>query len=466
MKSIKISVKEYACIDWDIFNHSGMDAKDVPYFKFYLQKSYPQFINHSTARKDGSIPLITKLNKKLYWNGCVGIFHTLYPQDDPKYNITIRIRSRFDAEDKHYFLAALLQSWVEKSTNLAIYGDLTASGTWDEIFDFITVSVFRQQLVKAYETGLFRAYQYFEDNSSRFRGSIDIPRHIRLNTGTNNGRIATRWRDNTPDNSMNHLILHAYNELKQRHPRLVSTLIDGDVCGAILDNLRYLAPSYKNTRPAAVAVKLCQPISNPLYETYENLRCLCLRILDEQGSTFLNEEANLQNSFLFYTPDLWENFIEHQIASKLTSGRPGSQYEVNCLNGMTLRPDFVFFKGNERIVLDAKYKEKWKYFPEALGIEDDIRQCLVYYAVLQADYTGVIIPVDKRMKEQNCKQKISDWDMKKDGSFRVFDVLIPSPTMDSYHLWRKALTENETDAARRIDAFCREIGVCSQEGKQ
>lgn len=466
MKSINIPVAEYAEIEWDPFIRDGMDAQDVPDFVSHLQNIYPPFVNRSSTRKDERIPLVTEFNGKLYWNGCVGIFHTLYPQDDPKYNVTIRIRSRFDTEDKHYFLAALLQSWVEKSTNLANYGDLTASGTWDEIFDFITVSVFRQQLMNAYDAGIFRAYQYFEENSCRFRGSIDIPRHIRLNIGLNNGKVATRYRDNTPDNAMNHLVLHAYNELKQRHPHLVSMLIDGDACGAILDNLRYLAPSYKNTRPAAVAAKLCQPISNPLYETYENLRCLCLRILDDQGSTFLNEEKNLQNSFLFYTPDLWENFIEHHITSKLTSGRPAPQYKVNCLNGMTLRPDFVFFKGNERIVLDAKYKEKWKYFPKSLGIEDDIKQCLVYYAVLQADYTGVIIPVSKRMKEQHCRQKISDWDMKKGGSFRVFDVLIPSSTMDSYQLWREALTENEAEAARRIDAFCRKIGVCSQEGKQ
>lgn len=466
MKPINVPVTEYTEIEWDPFIRDGMDKKDFPDFSSHLQKVCPLFINRSRTREGKKIPLVTEFNGKQYWNGCVGTYHTLYPRDNPKYDITIRICSRFDTEDKHYFLATLLRSWVEKNTNPAKFGDLTASGIWDEIFDFITVSLFRHQLMTAYDAGIFRAYQYFEDNSSRFRGSINIPRHIRLNLGLNNGRVATRWRDNSPDNSMNHLILHAYNELKQRHPYLVSVLIDGDVCGGILDNLRYLAPSHKDTRPASVAAKLCRPISNPLYETYEQLRCLCLRILDEQGSTFLNEEENLQNSFLFYSPDLWENYVERQILSRLISGRPDPQYEVNCLNGMTLRPDFVFFKGNKRIVLDAKYKERWQHFPNALGIGEDLKQCLVYYAVLRADYTGVIIPVSERMKAQNCKQKISDWDTKKDGSFRVFDILIPSSVTDSYHRWCESLSENEADAARRIDALCAEIGVCSREGKQ
>lgn len=466
MKSIKVCVQEYACINWDIFKNKGMHERDAADFSTHLQKVCPSFINRSRTREGERIPLVTEFNGKQRWNGCVGIYHTLYPRDNPKYDVTIRIRSRFDAEDRHYFLAALLKSWVEKNTNLTKYGDLAACGQWDELFDFITVFLFRHQLMNAYEAGIFRAYHYFEDNSSRFRGSIDIPRHIRLNLGLKSGKVATRWRDNTPDNSMNHLILHGYSELKQRHPHLVSVLIDGDVCGGILDNLRYLAPSYKGTRPASVAAKLCQPIPNPLYESYEQLRCLCLRILDEQGSTFLNGEENLQNSFLFYSPDLWENYVERRILSRLTGSHLRSQYQINCLNGITLRPDYVFFKGNNRIVLDAKYKDRWKHFPNALEIGDDLKQCLVYYAVLRADYTGVIIPVIERMKAQNCKQKISDWDTKKDGSFRIFDVLIPSSTLDPYPLWCEALSKNEADAARRIDALCAEIDACTQEGKQ
>lgn len=473
MKPISFSAEDFGIVDFRKFE---LPDAEIPEFKAFLEKYCPQYINHSRSRKDKSIPLAKPdPGNVLRWNGYVGVLHMLYPQEEPKYEVTIRFHSRFDSDKKHYFLAALLQSWLENSVNSVSFDDVVTNASWDEIFDFMSVAVFRKQLMDAYETGIYRGYRYFEDNSDRLRGSIDIPRHIRLNLGMNNGKIAMRYRENTPDNAMNHLILHTYNELKQRHPRLVSALIEGDSCGTVLESLRYLAPSYRKTGPAAVAAKLRQPISNPLYGAYELLRGTCLRILEEQGAPVIQDGEDREDSILFYAPDLWENFIERRILSRLDGVKVDPQYEEPCLDGrMTSRPDFVLSKGGGRIVLDAKYKKLWRGFSNMKSLEDhekkvletDIKQCLVYYTVLQAAYSGIIFPAQAPMGTHNFKAAFSQYDpqRKKGGSFRVFGVLLPED--GNYQQWRKALTESEKDTARNIQALCEEIGASAREETQ
>ena len=456
MKQIPLSTADFGVVD---FEKAGVEAADVPGLEQFLLNYRPRYINHSSERYDGSIPLVFRDQKKqLHWNGSVGVFRMLYPQDQPKYDLNIRSYSGFDTKDKHYFLAALLQSWLENSGNSANFDDMVTGASWDEIFDFMSVAVFRRQLMDAYETGIYRGYQYFEDNSDRLRGSIDVSRHIRLNLGMRNGKIAMRYRKNTPDNAMNHLILHTYDELKQRHPGLVSALIVGDACGAVLENLRYLAPSYSKTEPVAVAAKLRQPISNPLYDTYELLRGTCLHILEEQGVPVFEEGEERENTILFYSPDLWENFIDHRILSRLTGIKLETQLRLLGFHEqMELRPDFVLFGGIGRIVLDAKYKKEWGQFPSIEGLKDDIRQCLVYQTAVQAAYSGIIFPAQKRKKDGDCKTRFSQFDHRKDGSFRVFDVLLPQDRNSSYQHWREALDAEEAHTAGCIDALFREL---------
>lgn len=469
-----VLIRAADCDDVDVsLKNTELDSKEIRELKAYFSQYYPQYINHSESRWDGSIPLtFTDPKGVLRWNGCVGVLHLQYPQQKPKYDLTIHFRSRFDEEEKHYFLAALLHSWLESSADSLRIDRISASGAWDEIFDFMSVAVFRKQLMEAVQTGVYRAYQYFGDHSDRLRGCIDVPRHIRLNLGMQNGKIAMRYRENTPDNAVNHLILHTYARLKQRFPEQVSLLIEADASGAALRDLRYLAPSWEKTDPAAVAAKLQKPIPNPLYDAYERLRDTCLRILSEQGVLGLRRGTGREDSLLFYAPDLWENYLYGQILSKVKNVATDGQYALRAMNGhLNLRPDFVLSAGGRRLVLDAKYKELWETFPKenrlpkASIYADDIKQCLIYQMLLPASGSGILYPATNWERNTDRRIHICENDPQKAGSFHTFGVRLPKCGEFSYQQWREALAAEEARTAGNIAEFCRELGVYDRQGQ-
>ena len=89
-----------------------------------------------------------------------------------------------DPKTKSYFAATLLTHGEIDNFNDSVYCSNNA------LFDFLLVDILFKQIKEANPKGLFRTYRRFEKNDDRLKGTIDISRHIRLNAGQNNGKVA------------------------------------------------------------------------------------------------------------------------------------------------------------------------------------------------------------------------------------------------------------------------------------
>ena len=59
-----------------------------------------------------------------------------------------------------------------------------------------------------------------------------------MNLGMDNGRVAYSYRENTVDNMLNHLILAAFDYLKEKYPYIVDNNVDDEML-AELNHLKY-----------------------------------------------------------------------------------------------------------------------------------------------------------------------------------------------------------------------------------
>ena len=160
---------------------------------------------------------------KGYFCGVVGVIRKsmnikLEDENDKsvQFNITLQIKSRLDVNrenevSKPYFLSTmLLRDKLKLSDN-------TIPSNEDEIFDYLLLFWFIEQLEKGRIKGYYKTYRRFEGNDDKVKGILDIARHIRLNMGQKNGRIAYAYRENTINNYLNQLIVVAYKHLKNKY---------------------------------------------------------------------------------------------------------------------------------------------------------------------------------------------------------------------------------------------------------
>lgn len=376
-------------------------------------------LNTSDNRESSSRPkLYTTFNKERYFGGIVGIlkkkdFKTdavLIPQDS-SCDITLQISSRMD-KSKPYFLATMLLN--EKIR----FNDDTVPNNEEEIFDYLLLFWFKNHLQEAFLKGYFRTYVRFEKNDDRLRGSIDFSRHIRLNLGQKNGKIAYSYRDNTVNNYMNQLIIASYEYLNKKYPDIVADNFDNNQdLRSIITNLR-TAIGYQNYTSYQLILRNLKPIAHPYYTEYENLRKTCLKILRNEGiSLFDGNSDDSVKSILFYLPDLWEDYLQRQMEKFLSDKEIllACQEEIRVFGyespsevqyKQNTYPDYVFYdikgKGKEPVpffVLDAKFQPSWKesiYGKKGIPHDhlDDYDKAIRDMVTIDAKATGIIFPAE------------------------------------------------------------------------
>lgn len=396
------------------------------------------------------------------------------------FDIEIQIRSRMDADCNAYFINTLL-----------CYGDLSVHEAdvyfnMDSMFDFILIDVLAIRVKKAIAKGFYRTYQRFERNNDRLKGNIDIARHIRVNSGQDNGAIAYTFRENTVNNSFNQLLLLAYRCVKEKYPELVERKIDSDIVLAdYFSKLKYQVELGRNN-VQRIILENAMPISHPYYTEFEDVRNVCLQILRDEGVSLFDANTGEINGFLFYLPDLWEDYLEKIMQEKLDRkykivSQPPNGFMQNmrgnaysCLS----RPDFIFKtekEDNYMFMLDAKFKPTWQL---ALGgtklaeyCAEDINKCLRDMVVANTNGTGVIFPYSYDMGDQSIreatrellqndhiyKRKISKYN---DNYFYVFPVGIPKINSKSdYAIWKQEFDENINIFLDEIYTVIKEIDV-------
>ena len=398
--------------------------------------------------------------------GYVGVVRKrIYRYAEKEYDITLQIKSRFDKGSKPYFLETMLLDTFEE--NYIKENDLRIND--DNFFDFLLVYLFKNAVTEASRKGVYRKYCRFEGNNSRLKGSIDIARHIRLNMGMQNGRIAYSYRENTIDNPLNRLIYAAHKRLKERfsnNPTTMSLLDSSGITNYL--NILHSSMDLYSTNVKTILPQNLQPIAHPYYTEYEKLRQVCLKVFHDEYLTLFDPDQDSEaDTILLYIPTLWENYLKNQFA-RYDLGIVEAQKERNYFYELsdpdknerltskpdfilTSRPDFVFYKDNKDyeddkpfMILDAKFKPNWgkcmKSPPDYSRFDDnDFNKCLRDMIIFETNRTGVIFPA----YEKDTKTIYKECCIIENKYFYMHAVKVPESSDDTtYEEWHSAFTEN------------------------
>lgn len=344
-------------------------------------------------------------------------------------SVNLRIDSRFDSKsedqnNKSFFAATMLTYGNIGHINV----DQVICDN-NNLFDCLLVAVLSQALEKAYYKGIYKTYRQFESNNEKLKGSIDIARHIKLNAGMNNGKIACRFRENTVNNYLNILIYKTYEYAKLRYPEVTKSRIENNArLRPLFDTLRYEVDAYSIPLKTVIS-KNMDPIAHPFFSEYELVRKTCLKLLRGEGVSIFEDSNNTVNGFLYYLPDLWEDYLNKVFDKALywvdengdrclkdlyTDSQATQGYISNISNEKNenpflcvARPDFVFYELGDnknrknKLILDAKMKPAaYGFFAgeECSGdirgtLVSDVDKCLRDMLVFNAEKgTGVVFP--------------------------------------------------------------------------
>lgn len=323
---------------------------------------------------------------------------------------------------KSYFAAMLLTHGEIDNFNDSVYCSNNA------LFDFLLVDVLFRQIKEARPKGFFRTYRRFEGNDDRLKGTIDIARHIRLNAGQKNGKVAYSYRANTVNNYLNVLILKAFTYVKKKYPGLVNRKLDKETTVRDFFNaLCYEVNEQEVSLQKAISNNL-KPISHPYYKEYEAVRVTCLRILRNDSISIFDSTNGEVNGFLYYAPDLWEDYLKSCFdvckGELAVSAQDSKKYIAKSNSDgylftsrpdflCTSMPDFSFYNrnGEAMLILDAKLRPVWQYiisneslfqrkYRKEFGLSEDIDKCIRDMVVLGTNSTGVVFPMDESWSQR------------------------------------------------------------------
>lgn len=437
-----------------------------------------------------ALKLYSEFNGKYYYEGIAGVLRKtiklnlienpsisdIQKIDTVTFDVKIQLTTKFDDyEKKPYFLATmLLYDKLKPSRNMVPANE-------EEIYDYMLLFWFKEQLQKACLKGLFKTYRYFECNDEKLRGAIDIVRHIKLNAGQNNGKVAYRYRENTANNYLNYLIVAAYTHLKEKYYDLVVENIDSNFDLLSVINQLKNVTGYTRGGLKSILSKNLRAITHPLYTEYEELRVTSIRILRDEGLSIFDGEDDDSQGILFYVPDLWENFLEKAMKKYVDCLKDNtvylnSQVELYALSKPNIanpdksskeyfffktRPDYVFFNDKEKtkpiMVLDAKFRPNWKNALEDKNINsslcDDYTKCIRDMCNFGVHATGVIFPFNgDNMPVTSFRHIFSCYNST--DSFYTIPLRVPSSKeSDSYSYWRSKFEKYIAEDISAVDSI-------------
>ena len=506
-KEVYESLSKQRALVYDELLKNSLDRLNDKIGFFQSEDSKVLIVSSSDEDTDKELSFYAVSNNGLSFNNIVGTVSTKIEKtkavDDlvkgvfPKTNtkdvdsITIRfnIYSRFDDFENvvlngktPFFLSSLLI----RSRNLNPTGvDYESTYDNEPLFDFLLIILIRKSIKSAFAKGFFKKYQRFEINSEKIKGSIDIARHIKLNAGRDNGKIACSYRENTVDNIVNHLMFAALDYLDSKYQGIVQNNLDNETSQK-LNQLKYEIGYPKYSRSTLIAKNLI-PVSHPFYSEYRDLQKYCLMVLRDEGVSPFGITDKSVEGILFYVNDLWEEFLESflkemirvhnsveesdtQTEYRLYSQRKiSTMLEANAQNkylddfdeeevriNNESRPDYVWaYQEGENykpfLILDAKYRPMWK---EALkGILHDIdnkkdyNKCLRDMVSIDSFASGVIFPMEASYfinEFEACNSQPQYVHLfsrfNRNGRFYTIPVLIPCVgDIDTFRKWDKEL---------------------------
>lgn len=353
-------------------------------------------------------------------------------------DVQIEIRSRFDNDDKQFFLHYMLS----KVCNVAPTITLTDANN-DPFYEFC-VYLFPTFLKKAVTQGLFRTYVTREYNDSNIRGVIDFPRHFRNNIPFN-GKIAYRTREYSHDNFTMQLVRHTIEFISENNSLRKILLIDEDMRNAV-QNIRGCTESYTKSARTFVINKNLKPITHPYYTEYEPLRRLCLMILTHKRISYGQTKEHQINGIIFDGASLWEEYLNVALHEQMRNKPDYKDYELEHPNNRTkqggkhlfegnhgpIYPDFILKKSKKvEVILDAKYKRLEDENGKKNVSREDYFQVLTYMFRFSCDRGMLIYPYASEKEKADSDSEplyLKDHDQK--ITFETLGLEIPTETND------------------------------------
>ena len=265
-------------------------------------------------------------------------------------NERLVIESRFCGNGEDYFFQYLLNIVLDYPNFINLETDAENDS---RLFNFL-LFLFPYYLKEAMRKGLFKKYICNKYNNTNVHGTIDIARHIQLNTPFT-GNVAYSQREFSFDNSLTQLIRHTIEFIKHKPfaknllskvKEEVNDLINATQSYEYFDRQNIIIQNKKNT------------IQHAYYREYRALQRLCLLILQHQKHQIGVGSKNIYG-ILFDGAWLWEEYISTLISNwfyhpKNKEGTGGQR----LFHGNTglIYPDFISKNQDNRIIADAKYK--------------------------------------------------------------------------------------------------------------
>ncbi|MGL4562320.1 MAG: 5-methylcytosine restriction system specificity protein McrC [Brevinema sp.] len=306
---------------------------------------------------------------------------------DDEGSCAVKISSRFTNNDQNdYFLHYMLQKvFLGQTINLDL-GTINQDHFWEYYY-----YLFPYYLNKALAQGLYKEYVYKKYDNINLRGVIDIKRHINKNVPFQ-GEIAYNTREHSYNNRIIQLIRHTMEHIT-RLPFGKTILNSTYELRENIDQIKYLTVDFHQSDKQKLINECDEKISNPYWEDYENLRNLCLKILNQDSLTFKSSD-NKVHGILFDGAWLWEEYLATML---IPQGfiHPDNKNFKNAIQlaeeGLRRYPDF--YCKDRKIVLDVKYKH-----PKD-DRRDDIHQIVSYMYRLQSE-KGILIYPSENLKDE------------------------------------------------------------------
>lgn len=300
-------------------------------------------------------------------------------------NEQLEIHSRFSQNKDDYFLHYMLQ----KILNINIV-DLDTKLSLNEKFYQLLIYLFPRYLNTAMRKGIFKQYRRFEYNNTHIKGSIDINRHIKMNTPFV-GKVAYSTREFTQDNDLMQLVRHTieFIRLSTKNGSIIlhsSELTKQNISAVIL-----ATPSYNiGNKRKVVITNRTTPVRHAYYTEYLVLQKLCLMILMNRRHSLGGKNDQI-HGILFDVAWLWEEYLNtilknHFIHPRNKQGIDGISIFSNRTR--TVYPDF--YNKKLHMVIDAKYK-RLEHHKKSISRED-LYQIITYSYILKSKSAWVVYP--------------------------------------------------------------------------
>ena len=348
----------------------------------------------------------------------------------------LSILSRFSPYDDDCFFKYLLS----KMPGLPNIVDLEIDAERnDQLFNYL-LFLFPYYLKKAMRKGLFKKYIQRQYNDENVKGTIDIARHIKLNTPFI-GNIAYNQREFAYDNFLTEIIRHTVEYIKTKSYGNNLLARAKDEVNQIIE----ATPAYqKNDRQKIIYMNKKSTIRHAFYHEYHMLQRLCLMILQHQKHQ-IGIGSNRVFGILFDCSWLWEEYLNSLLSDNFfhpmnKSHKDGQQLfsGTEKIKGL-IYPDFIS-KNTPRIIADAKYKPR-------KNIKDrDYPQVLAYMFRFESKCGFYLYPETDNVDDEILwlnKGTTFDNNVKKRDDVCVIKHGLLIPQVKDYDSFVKEIKENE-----------------------